>query len=248
MREAILAGGTGGTASKIEGLSPIHSYTIHYTLYTTGILELRNNGTSADDVVQLYSGTLVDPKILQTAIKQNAHNHYKNSFYHQHNAPHHTRPMGQSTDEHFINGMPFDFQYDSSHLDVERSTFVFPLQVFVASDDLDVLQLANKRGFLADIDGVSQQTGNTGMLSTLLEHHELAYNASLEIIRDIFFLSQCTSLLGVAGSQVFRMAVAMSNATGALRYAAAEDYDQIGKVRGMSLKYKVVFAEDFDSP
>lgn len=34
------------------------------------------------------------------------------------------------------------------------------------------------------------------MLKTLLAHPELGYNASLEIISDIFFLSQCSTLLG----------------------------------------------------
>jgi hypothetical protein len=36
----------------------------------------------------------------------------------------------------------------------------------------------------------------------------------LEIISDIYFLSQCNSLVGISASQVFRMAVAISNVTG----------------------------------
>lgn len=83
------------------------------------------------------------------------------------------------------------------------------------------------------------------MLSSLLQHHEIGFNAILEIISDIFFLSQCTSLLGIAGSQVYRMAVALSNATGTLNYAVIVGTDQVAKVRGMSAKYHVPFPENF---
>lgn len=54
----------------------------------------------------------------------------------------------------------------------------------------------------------------TGMLKTLLKHPEIAHQATLEIIADIYFLSQCSTLIGISASQVFRMAVAMSNVTG----------------------------------
>eukprot|EP00597_Dinobryon_sp_UTEXLB2267_P003335 CAMPEP_0170060764 /NCGR_PEP_ID=MMETSP0019_2-20121128/2587_1 /TAXON_ID=98059 /ORGANISM="Dinobryon sp., Strain UTEXLB2267" /LENGTH=271 /DNA_ID=CAMNT_0010266431 /DNA_START=1454 /DNA_END=2269 /DNA_ORIENTATION=- len=125
---------------------------------------------------------------------------------------------------------------------------VTPLQVFVASDDLSVLQTAIGLGFLADDSGISQQTASNGMLKTLMAHPELGYNASLEIISDIFFLSQCSTLLGIAGSQVFRMSVALSNSSDLLNYAVAVDADQLHKVRHMSMKYHVPFPEEFYKP
>eukprot|EP01036_Dinobryon_divergens_P030316 gene30316-39542_t len=112
-----------------------------------------------------------------------------------------------------------------------------PLQIFVT---------AVRLGYLADDSGISQQTASTGMLKTLLAHPELGYNASLEIISDIFFLSQCSTLLGIAGSQVFRMSVALSNASDILTYAVAVDTDQLNKVRHMSMKYHIPFPEEFN--
>ena len=95
-----------------------------------------------------------------------------------------------------------------------------PIPVFIASDDPRVLTIAAKAGHLVDEEGVSQQTAHAGMLNTLVSHPEIGYNASLEIIRDIYFLSRCSTLVGIAASQVFRMAVGISNATHALKYAA----------------------------
>ncbi|KAJ1411988.1 hypothetical protein B484DRAFT_455497 [Ochromonadaceae sp. CCMP2298] len=119
--------------------------------------------------------------------------------------------------------------------------------VFVASDDGRVLSAAASRGFLCDPSGVSQdaKTASEGMLKTLLSHPEKAHQASLEIITDVYLLSQCSSLVGVSASQVFRMAVALSNATGTLRFAAALDRDQISRVQQLSRKYDVPFPEHF---
>ena len=94
--------------------------------------------------------------------------------------------------------------------------------------------------------GVSQQTSAAdGMLKTLLSHPELANSAALEIITDIYFLSQCSTLVGMAASQVFRMAVAMANVTGTLRHAAILDADQLGRVQQMSRQYNIPFPEHF---
>jgi hypothetical protein len=123
------------------------------------------------------------------------------------------------------------------------------LKVYVASDDGKVLKDATMNGHLTTpIDaGVSQSTGTTGMAVTLRGNPSLGYNASLEILSDIFFLSHCSTLVGMAGSQIFRISVAISNATGLLRYAAAMDYDQIHLTANLSHKWDVIFVESFNS-
>jgi hypothetical protein len=124
-------------------------------------------------------------------------------------------------------------------------SYVIPLSIFVASDDLAVIRSAEKRGFLVDSAGISQQTAITGMLTTLLAHPELGFNATLEIVSDIFFLSQCSTLLGTASSQVFRIAVALSNVTGTLHEARISDKHQVERVKQLSRKYAVPFPENF---
>jgi hypothetical protein len=121
------------------------------------------------------------------------------------------------------------------------------LKVYVASDDGKVLKDATMNGHLTTpIDaGVSQSTGTTGMAVTLRGNPSLGYNASLEILSDIFFLSHCSTLVGMAGSQIFRISVAISNATGLLRYAAAMDHDQIPRTIALSNKWDVIFVESF---
>ena len=122
------------------------------------------------------------------------------------------------------------------------------LPIFVASDDQNVLVLAKQLGHLVDSSGVSQTTGGVGMLKTLVSHPELGYNASLEIITDIYFLSHCSTLVGIAASQIFRMAVGMSDARGLLAYVAAMDFSQLGKILQMSAKYHLPVPEKFDHP
>ena len=125
--------------------------------------------------------------------------------------------------------------------------YVIPLQLFVASDDVNVLRSAAREGHLTNIVGVSQDTttASDGMLKTLLSRPEIAHAATLEIISDIYFLSQCNSLIGISASQVFRMAVAIANVTGNLHFAAALDGDQIRRVQQLSTKYDVPFPEKF---
>lgn len=123
------------------------------------------------------------------------------------------------------------------------------LPIFVASDDFKVLSSAAELGFLVDGEGgVSQSTHSTGMLSTLLNKPELGYNASLEIIRDIFFLSRCTTLVGICASQIFRIAVDISTATGILESATAMDHAQLPRVAQMSAKYHLPLVEHFSLP
>eukprot|EP01038_Epipyxis_sp_PR26KG_P005280 gene5280-7340_t len=162
----------------------------------------------------------------------------------------HSMGVKHSTPNHNHN----NYIYNSSHHHIlkeymnENVSYVTPLKVFVASDDINVINGAKSLGFLADSSGVSQQTASTGMLATLLIHPEMGFNATLEIVSDIYFLSQCSSLLGIAASQVYRMAVAISNVTGVLNHAVAMDTDQIGRVRAMSQKYHIPFPEEFAKP
>ena len=74
------------------------------------------------------------------------------------------------------------------------------------------------------------------------------YNASIEIITDIFYLSHCSTLVGTASSQVYRMAVDMSNASGILEYAVAIDYGSLGRIQGMSAKWGLPVPENFMKP
>lgn len=127
----------------------------------------------------------------------------------------------------------------------DYSSYMCPLHIFVASDDINVLQGAERLGYMVDSAGISQQTSTDGMLKTLLSRPELGYNATMEIISDIYFLSHCSTLLGIAASQVYRMAVALSNVTGVLRHAAAMDPEQIPRVVQLSAKYRIPFPEKF---
>lgn len=129
-----------------------------------------------------------------------------------------------------------------------NSTSLQPIDIFVASDDTHVLAAAHKMGFLAVNSGVSQQTGGNGMFKTLMGHPEIGFHASLEIITDIVMLSRCSTLVGIAASQIFRMAVAMSNVTGRLVHATAMDHNQLPKIRHMSNKYHLPLPEIFELP
>jgi len=64
-------------------------------------------------------------------------------------------------------------------------------------------------------------------------------------ITDIYFLSRCTTLVGIAASQVFRVAVGISNATGLLRAAITMDHDQTPRIKRMSEKFGLPFPETF---
>lgn len=138
------------------------------------------------------------------------------------------------------------------HPNVNNVTDTHPrdrfLHVFVASDDPNVLNSAHQLGHLVDSSGVSQKTGTTGMVNVLSQHPEYGYNATVEIITDIYFLSKCSTLVGTAASQVFRMAVGISHANSTLTTAIALDYAQLGRIRKMSMKYQLIVPENFESP
>lgn len=126
-----------------------------------------------------------------------------------------------------------------------HDAYVIPLAIYVASDDASVLHTASKHGYFTDATGVSQQTASNGMFKTLASHHEFGFNATMEIITDIYFLAHSSTLLGMAASQVFRTAVALSNVTNTLHHAKATDMNQIGRIKMLSLKYDVPFVENF---
>lgn len=111
------------------------------------------------------------------------------------------------------------------------------MNFFVASDDKQVLAAAQAKGFLVTRGGVSQETLDRGMAATLEVRPDMSYNASLEIIADIYFLAHCTTLVGTASSQVFRVAVGVSTALGLLQSAVAVDFDQLPKIRRWSTSF-----------
>ena len=81
------------------------------------------------------------------------------------------------------------------------------MRFFVASDDKQVIQAALSKNYLVTRIGVSQETVDKGMAPTLddkdsrLNKDNIGYNASVEIIADIYFLAHCTTLVGTASSQ-----------------------------------------------
>lgn len=184
------------------------------------------NRTSETDNADI----VVDPKSLLPSAPHVTH------------SPH--RPAGQPHHGHNVSSG----HQQASHSGSDRPyRYVIPVQLFVASDDINVLRSAVKQGHITNAAGVSQDTttATNGMLTTLLTHPEIAHAAALEIISDIYFLSQCNTLIGICASQVFRMAVAISTVTGNLHFAAALDGDQIRRVQHLSNKYDVPFPETF---
>lgn len=162
-------------------------------------------------------------------------------------------------------------------LEHRHGRWMTPQALFVVSDDPVVLEEARSRhGAWTFPSGVSQETGSKGMEKTLQApvtgndgkktgSASFALLATQEIVRDVTFLAQCHVLVGAASSQVFRLAVALSNVTGVLfdpsqfadkskdrlgstdmRSAVALDRDQVAIVRELSLKYGVPFPEHFD--
>ena len=118
----------------------------------------------------------------------------------------------------------------NSNSSSSSSSFGF-MHVFVASDDKLVVVAARRKGYLSTRTGVSQETADKGMAQTLADKTAGGYHASLEILADVYFLAQCTTLVGTAASQVFRLAVGMSTALGLLRSAIITDFDQLPKIR-----------------
>ena len=135
---------------------------------------------------------------------------------------------------------------------VTDNTGVFgPIPVFVASDDPQVVSTARDSGYYtlqAAGFSISTHTGSAGMFTALGAHPELGYNASMEIIADIYMLSRCSTLIGIASSQIFRMAVDLSKAVGRLHYVVAMDHEQLPRMHAMSNKYHLPTPEHFEAP
>jgi len=120
--------------------------------------------------------------------------------------------------------------------------------IFVASDSAQVLAKSSSMGLLVNMHGVSQTTQSAGMMATLGDKQELRYNATLEVVRDVYLLSRCSHLVGIAASQIFRMAVGMSAARGTLVAATAVDQKEIPRVAHLSAVYGLPFVESFAAP
>lgn len=131
--------------------------------------------------------------------------------------------------------------------DLLDEEYLIPIDLFIASDDATVIQHAKQQQYFVNKEGVSQQTHGNAMISIVTKHHESSFEASLQIFADIFLLSQCSTLIGAAASQVFRMAVGMSKAKGFLSYVKALDYSQMKKIQQMSRKYNLPCPEEFHS-
>ena len=195
-------------------------------------------------MIDQFNRTAVDHN---SGIALDPHSLYPIALHAVHNLHHHNHIQSPTShDTSHNDSLRSHNQLSSSSLE-ESKDFVIPVQLFVASDDVNVLISAARQGHLTAPIGVSQETttAHDGMLKTLLTHPELAHRATMEIISDIYFLSQCNTLIGISASQVFRMAVAMSNVTGTLHFAAALDGDQINRVKQLSVKYDVPFPEQF---
>jgi hypothetical protein len=128
-----------------------------------------------------------------------------------------------------------------------RDELVIPLPVFVASDDLHVLEVARQQyGFMVGSIGVSQSVvERVGMLHTLLKKPSMSFEATKEIVADVVHLARCSVLIGSASSQVFRLAVALANVSHEVWEAKIIDQDDVPRVRAMSVKYRIPFPEEF---
>ncbi len=79
---------------------------------------------------------------------------------------------------------------NASHV-ADELTLVTPLHVFVASDDANVTRAAARLNYMTLPEGTSQATAGQQMAHLVIADPERGFNATLEIISDIYFLSQC---------------------------------------------------------
>ena len=119
--------------------------------------------------------------------------------------------------------------------------------VFVASDDPREVKAAERSGFITLHSSLSLNTADRGMFAELGNHPELGFNASSKLLL-IFICSRCSTLVGIASSQIFRMAADLSKASGRLRYLVAMDYDQLPRMHAMSRRYHLPTPERFEAP
>lgn len=236
----------------VMNISDIEHFSLaNYSFYR----ECKRNGTLACHI-KFYDSKQLLPFVenphhhsLKRHHAQHSHHHQHVSVTDQHRDLLSTIRYLSTADAFTKNTISAGNNYSSSGEERHELTLVTPLRVFLASDDLKVLTAGQSLGFMADTSGVSQSTAQQGMLKTLTNRPEMGFDATLEVVSDIYFLSQCSTLLGIAASQVYRIAVGISNATGTLRYAVAMDSEaELHKVRQLSTKYYVPFPEVFAKP
>jgi hypothetical protein len=125
------------------------------------------------------------------------------------------------------------FPSDNTWLSGKNLQWLLPMQIMVVSDDEVVIQTARDQyhsyAFSA---GYSQSAGNKGAAGKLKgtssnQLFEHPIRATLEILRDVYYMSTCSTLIGSVSSQVFRMAVGMANATAVLQDAIILDGDEL---------------------
>lgn len=143
------------------------------------------------------------------------------------------------------------FPANDTWLAAQNERWLIPVQVFVVSDDTRVIQAAQSTYHLLTFaSGFSQSADTMGTSQKLrrksaMAHEEHPVRATLEILRDVYYLSRCSTIIGTASSQVYRMAVAVANATATLQDAIILDGDELDHVRaGVEAMY-FPFPEEF---
>lgn len=143
------------------------------------------------------------------------------------------------------------FPANDTWLAAQNERWLIPVQIFVVSDDPRVIQTAQSMyHFLSFASGFSQSSDTMGTSQKLRRksataHEEHPVRATLEILRDMYYLSRCSTIIGTASSQVYRMAVALANATATLSDAIVLDGDELEHVRaGVEAMY-FPFPEEF---
>lgn len=116
----------------------------------------------------------------------------------------------------------------------------------VVSDDNNVLAEAQSAGMKTGIiNGKNQQYGVQGIDKTLSDpstKNRLDY--LLEIVYDVSSLCRAKIIIGSISSQIFRMAVGISNATALLAAGILIDPENMGQTKYLSEYYSVYFPEE----
>jgi hypothetical protein len=228
-----------------------HYHPDHHNIIFNPFLLTAN--TSATQTI--YNLTMIEEVIRSYEILNHLEEMKEHPYYKQHHPPH--TPLSETEG----GGAGSGGDHEAGQNEAETLTtlqelnqiksflhshnYSIPLDVFIASDDGEVIKYAQKMKYFVNKEGISQQTQGNAMISVVLKNRDSSFEASLQIISDIFLLSQCSTLIGMAASQVFRMAVGLSYARGTLKYVKAIDYHAIPKIRQMSNKYKLPFPEPF---
>lgn len=237
---SLSSGQTGASSHGHHHYHPDH----HNIIFNPFLLTANTSSTQT-----IYNLTMIEEVIRSYEILNHLEEMKEHPYYKQHH-PSHT-PLSET--EGGIDGVGQNEAETLTTLQelnqiksfLHSHNYSIPLDVFIASDDGEVIKYAQKMKYFVNKEGISQQTQGNAMISVVLKNRDSSFEASLQIISDIFLLSQCSTLIGMAASQVFRMAVGLSYARGTLKYVKAIDYHAIPKIRQMSNKYKLPFPEPF---